>query len=1032
MPARILRPLSQTKAPPAEPTPPAGDAFANNKLFTADKVEAARARIREKMNRINSGIDPELLTDGMVIAAAYIESGVRQFAAYAKAMSDDFGPRITPYLLSFWEGARNYPGLDTAGMTPTEESRAAHSALLAEGLPAEEAIALGTEVAPPKAKKMPKTPAGARTLQADWGVDVIDGWTKRPGGKNTETDFGLKDGMKDAFLSDAVAYLRAVASTLTPMGFEPHVSAKGKAENPVSRNAGGVAVSGDVSLHMRHADTGANIYVTVGGTSLRGTVPHNDAGVALMYRVSPKEGDKQAHSGINRWAPIDLTAVDLADTIAWEANRNQPELTRDHVQPASSTDQRGGSRVPGVAGGRVSAVEGRGSERDDSAAGLDTGPVEAGQPEDVGAARTAGPDTQDGVLLPGTDVADAGRAAESGLSDNGRARSGGTRDADAGAGDGRTGRQRSAVRLAGRAAESEGSLPRADGAAERPGTAGTDADRLTAEPDLFPATGKSESAPVDPATIAPALPTTPSPARSGPGNFLIANPLEIVGGGPVARFDRNRQAIETYMAIRDEGRAATAEEQRTLAGYTGWGSFGQELFQGTWGRSMAKDGWQARDTWLRDHLDKDEWESAQRSITNAHYTDPPTVMSMWAMMKRMGFTGGRVLEPSMGIGNFFGMMPADIAGRSQLAGIELDSLTGGMAQLLYPDANVRVMPYQESRTPDGFYDAVIGNWPFENTVIADRRYDRLSPFLHDYFFLKAVDQVRAGGIVMGITSSGTMDKKATGIRRDLAKKAELVAAFRLPSGAFAEYAGTKVVTDIIILRKRAEPISLADNEGWVNAVPYQTPNGEVTLNEYYVANPTHVIGTIDFGHGTTRGRPGMIVHRPDDMHEQLQRIMRAVPEGAYKADTRTQHISYVANHTADREGALVKTDKGLFVVRGEQLAPAAQVRAFAVKDAKATAERVNQIERLIDMRRKYAALIEAERAGKPAAARKALKADYDAFTRIHGPLSDSYGLAYLSKVGDPFHADLAALEIDGKPAAILSLSLIHISEPTRH
>ena len=226
-----------------------------------------------------------------------------------------------------------------------------------------------------------------------------------------------------------------------------------------------------------------------------------------------------------------------------------------------------------------------------------------------------------------------------------------------------------------------------------------------------------------------------SPANPGARDFHIDNPLEIVGGGQVARFEKNQAAIELLNKIREESRSATAEEQRTLAGYTGWGSYGQELFQGTWEKPMPKPGWEARDRWLRDQLGEDEWKSAQRSITNAHYTDPPTVMAMWGMVKRMGFSGGRVLEPSMGIGNFFGMMPQEVKSRSQLAGIELDELTGSMAKLLYPKANIKIIGYQESKTPDNFYDLVIGNWQFENTVIADRRYFTLSPFLHDYFFL---------------------------------------------------------------------------------------------------------------------------------------------------------------------------------------------------------------------------------------------------------------------------------------------------------
>lgn len=608
--------------------------------------------------------------------------------------------------------------------------------------------------------------------------------------------------------------------------------------------------------------------------------------------------------------------------------------------------------------GRAPEVSGRRGSGDDSAAPADSGNLEAGQPQDVSAPADAGRAGSDGVRVPGADVGGKRPAGEGGDAANGRTRAGRARAPDAGAGN------RPSVKA----------------------------------------------------------PDEVSPANPGAGNFHIENPLEIVGGGQVARFDKNQAAIDLLNAIREDSRQATAEEQRALAGYTGWGSFGQELFQGTWEKPMPKDGWQARDKWLREHLGEDEWKSAQRSITNAHYTDPPTVTAMWDMAKRMGFTGGRVLEPSMGIGNFFGMMPADIKARSRLAGIELDSLTGAMAKLLYPDANVKIMGYQESKTPDDFHDVVIGNWPFENTTIADRRYNSLSPFLHDYFFLKAVDQVRPGGLVIGITSNGTMDKKSTRIRAALAKKAELVSAIRLPSGAFQEYAGTKVVTDIVILRKREQPLSQVPADPWLTSVAYKTPAGpEVFINEYYMANPGHVIGTTDFGHGTTRMQSGMIVHRPENMAERLRAAVELVPEGAYKKAERTKHITYITNHTADREGALTVQDGQLMVVRGEQLAPAEQVRSYKLKSATATAQREKELRSLIDMRGKYAALIEADRGGADATAqRTALREAYEAFTAEHGPLGDSFGLNYLKRIDDPFRPALAALDVNGRPSAILT------------
>lgn len=514
--------------------------------------------------------------------------------------------------------------------------------------------------------------------------------------------------------------------------------------------------------------------------------------------------------------------------------------------------------------------------------------------------------------------------------------------------------------------------------------------------------------------------------RGRVSDFHIDNPLEVSGGGPVARFEKNKAAIEMFNDLSDSGRYPTEEEQKTIAGYTGWGSFGQELFNGSWDHPAPKKGWEKRDEWLRDHLGEKNWRSAQNSIRNAHYTDPPTVMAMWQMVERMGFTGGKVLEPAMGIGNFFGMMPKHLKDRSDLTGIELDSLTGGMAKLLYQKSNISIKPYQDSRTPDNFYDLVIGNWPFDSMRPADRRYQKVNPVLHDYFFIKALDQVRPGGLVVGITSHGTMDKVDKTARRAMAQKGELVASFRLPSGAFKDYAGTAVVTDIIILRKRPEPLGIV-SDSWVESTKHQLKGGEVNLNQFYLDNKKHIVGTIAFGHGTTSGRPGLIVNRPSNMNAQIERIVEMVPEDGFLPDTTGDHISYITNHTADREGAVTEQDGKLFIVRGEHLAPADEVLKYSVKNGKDTKKRKDQIKALISMRQAYAELIQAERSeGEPEPLRKALKKRYDSYVSSHGQLSKSYGLSYLKRVNDPFYSSLAALETPGKdgyrPAKILTQS----------
>lgn len=986
------------RGPTPAPPEPANDPFAKNKLFTADKVAAARERLKSKMGQLNSGIDPEVLVDGMTIAGAYIEAGVRDFSDYAARMTEDFGDRIKPYLLSFWEGARNYPGLDTEGMTPAEDSARLHAGLV-DPLPQEEAPALGQELAPPRKRTRKTGKAGDRTLIQDFGTEHIDAYTDE--GEATKAEF----------LKDAVGYLRAVADLLQEDGWSPHEDKKGRPEKPVSKNESGIAGSGDVHLALWQPETGARLYAHVGGGSLRGVVPSTKSGVQVMFRVGV-ETDKYATGAMNQWAPVDLSAADFAAMVRQHADRAvarangslatdkqnvisnlkaliaRPALTPAPEAGNENAEPRVGSRDPqGVgrpAGGREPDPQ-RGSAQ------ADNRDLEAGEPSDVAppAERRDGRNAR--TRAAAADVEGAGSPDLFGNAGDGRPRAGGAAAPDA------------------RARERD---------AERPSRA-------------------ADAGPVvkDPETV--------SPANTGPGNFHIADPLKIVGGGQVARFEKNKSAITLAGQLRDEGRKATREEQEILAGYTGWGSFGQDLFQGTWANSRPKAGWEARDAWLRGNLGQAEWESLQRSITNAHYTDPPTVLAMWDMVKRMGFAGGRVLEPSMGIGNFFGMMPLELKSRSRLTGIELERVTGEMAQQLYPDANISIMGYQDSKTPDDFYDLVIGNWPFENTVIADRRYNRLSPMLHDYFYLKAVDQVRPGGLVVGITSKGTMDKKDSTIRTELAKKAELVAAFRLPSGAFEDYAGTAVVTDIIILRKRDKALGVAAKEGWIKSVPFKTPSGEdVSVNEYYMDHPDHVIGTIDFGTGTTFNRPGMIVRRPDDVAGELKRVAALVPQDAYRADSRPgQQVSYITNHTDDREGALTRgKGGGLYIVRGEHLVAAEDVAKFAVKDPKATAARKAQLEALIDMRTAYAELIAAERnpEGKPEPARKILRQQFEAFTTEHGSLTDSFGLAYLRKIDDPFYPALAALESRTdkgiKPAGILSQSTIRaarkIDKPT--
>lgn len=511
----------------------------------------------------------------------------------------------------------------------------------------------------------------------------------------------------------------------------------------------------------------------------------------------------------------------------------------------------------------------------------------------------------------------------------------------------------------------------------------------------------------------------PQPASvPGRSNYHLTDPRSIVGGGPKRRFDRNKLALETYENVTLENRDPRPDELDKLVAYTGWGSFGQELFNGSWERPQPKPGWEHESEWLRHQLGEHAWKSAQASILNAHYTDPPTVDAMWRMVQQLGFAGGRVLEPSIGIGNFYSLMPRALMAGSQLTGIELDTMTARIAKMLHPQANVQQKGYQDSQTADNFYDLVIGNWPFAKDGPADRRYNHLNLSLHDYFFAKALDQTRPGGFVIGITSSGTMDKKNPTARRYMAVRGKLIAAFRLPTGAFDDYAGTAVVTDILVLQKRDEKIEDLSQEEWMNSLK-DPQDRDFFYNEYYQKHPENILGTIDFGHGTTFGRAGMIVKRGEDFKSVLETLQDRLPKDIFKKfDAGDQAIQHVGNTTTvKRQNALVEHEGDLWLVQGEQLAKLDDKVRWTKNLT--PEKRMAQARSYVGVRDALETLLQGYR--NPGvdldAARKDLKKQYDAFVKAHGSTLKNEFLAKLSKAGEPMALDVRNLEhmVDGKP-----------------
>ena len=350
-------------------------------------------------------------------------------------------------------------------------------------------------------------------------------------------------------------------------------------------------------------------------------------------------------------------------------------------------------------------------------------------------------------------------------------------------------------------------------------------------------------------------------------NYVITD-MELGTGTAKEKFWRNVEAIRTLKMIESEGRMATADEQEALSKYVGWGGLADAFDE-------IKSAWVKEYAELKDLLSEEEYLSARESTLNAHYTSPVIIQEIYRTLQRMGFTKGNLLEPSVGIGNFFGMLPETMR-ESHLYGVELDSLTGRIARLLYPKANITVDGYEKTTFPNDFFDAAVGNVPFGQYKVADKKYDKFNFLIHDYFFGKTLDQVRPGGVIAFVTSKGTMDKENPKVRKYIAQRAELLGAVRLPNTAFKANAGTEVTSDILFLQKRDRIVDIEPD--WVHLS--QDENG-ISMNSYFVEHPEMVVGSMEMVSGPYGMESTWV---PDDslpFEEQLQKSLSFI-EGSYE------------------------------------------------------------------------------------------------------------------------------------------------------
>ena len=851
--------------------PAKADPFANNTLFTSDAVAKARARLKSKLNQLNSGFDPELAMDGMVIAGAYIESGVRKFSSYAKAMIDDLGPKVTPFLLSFYEAARNYPGLDTNGMTPVADAKAEFDAMNAKPEP------VSVEASKPAGQ-----PVKAESMEA------FEAALKA--GEKVHYDYAGTDG--------------------STVWIEP--SGKGTGWVVKQKN-----------------DDSPGITYTTGGNPMAGGYSRDEAVSRSKEIVAYR---------FNEWKPL----AEGNDNGTQQLDKPGPqELARKQSQDGQGA---GASREAGEGSQGGSRADVRGDER--------SGGERIEQPGRLG---------NDAREVPASATGEGiGRGGEPG---------------------------RSAVQRGERPAKPD----TANGAGNR---------EIGNQPELTPESGTR--------------------AQDRADGFTITEADAIGEGGAKTKYKQNVAAIRLLKELTAANRQATRAEQAVLAKYVGWGGIPQAFYRDN---GEVSKGWEKEAAELKALLTPEELAAAAASTRNAHYTSTEIVSAIWTALRHFGFKGGRVLEPSVGAGNFFGLMPGALRSASQLTGVELDHITGGIAKQLYPQANIQApVGFQDFSAPDNYFDVATGNPPFGPEGIYDAIRRKISGFsIHNYFFAKSIDTVKPNGVLAMVVTNRLLDSMGDKARQYIANRAEFLGAIRLPNDAFLKNAGTQVTTDIIFLRKLTESeyanglktSSKYGGQDWMDVKQVTDKNGKtVPLNEYFVRNPDMMLG--EFGAYGSMYRPddAALVARPgQDTQALLAAAIAKLPQGFMDGPTSEptrETIESPTDISRVKVGSVFEHGGKIFE-RKEDMLGKQQAKEVTFASDKAR-ERVTGMIQVRDALISVRGLQLTEGVSDKAmeSARAGLNKVYDAFVKAHGPINSDANKRLMRD--DPTWPQLAALE----------------------
>lgn len=466
----------------------------------------------------------------------------------------------------------------------------------------------------------------------------------------------------------------------------------------------------------------------------------------------------------------------------------------------------------------------------------------------------------------------------------------------------------------------------------------------------------------------------------------ILNQSEL--GGAKERYKNNVAAIRLVNKLYAENRDPTDDEKKVLARFVGWGGLSQAFDE-------HNASWKKEYKELKDLLSAEDYEQAKGSTLNAYYTDKKVIDGIYAGLARMGVKGNnRILEPSMGTGNFFGFMPQEIASGSKLYGVELDNLTGRIATKLYPQANVQIKGFEDTSYPNDLFDIVVGNVPFGGYGVADSDYNRYNFKVHDYFLAKSIDKVKPNGIVAIVTSKGTMDKLNQSARKYVAERAELLGAIRLPNTAFKQTAGTEAVADILFFRKRTERLNLKDeNVGWLGI--YKTGEGYI-INNYFADHPEMILGTLAEETGLYGGVDVTVKDDGRDLSEAIKAAIKKLPQGIY-LNPQTAPVDNIQEVDYSLKPLCYKAESGrLFMRVGEEMVE--QPIPATPKDA------YQRIKAMIDLREELHHILDIQIQGCSDEVlereQRKLNAQYDRFVRQYGNVNSKTNQRLFRDDGD--------------------------------